>query len=122
MNETQMVKSPSTGTGLLSAFIPLLATMRRGGGGIQRLRTKKQPLPPVEPPDVVQLQNPRRKHGADGVGTKHAKEEDGNPLGQLALCVPRLEGVDGSRNVARLAKAKDDARSKKAGTVPEEDL
>ena len=106
IKETQIVKRPST---VNVVSIEYSGGNRNSGVKDEGPLTQKQPLPSVKTSGMVQLQNPRRQHGADGVGAKHAKEEHGNALGKLAPCVPGREGVDGAGNIPGLAEAQDDA-------------
>ncbi len=76
----------------------------------------------MQAPPAIKLENARGQHRADGVAAKHAKEEDGDPPGELLLGVPRREGVDGAGDVARLAEAEDQAGCEVAGAVLDEDL
>lgn len=79
-------------------------------------------MPPAKAPEMVHFQDPSGKHRADGIGAKHAKEEDGDALGKLALGVPSRESVYRAGDVPGLAEPQHDARCEKACAVAEKDL
>ena len=84
--------------------------------------TQKQPLPPSQPPNAPQLENPRRQKRTQRVPAKHAKEEDGDPSRPLLGRVPRRDGIQRARYVPRLGEAQTQAGGEEAGSVTDEDL
>lgn len=92
--------------------------MQKRGGG----HTEEQPLPPAEAASIVELEDARSKQRANGIAAKHAKEEDGNSLGQFLSRVPGGQGVDGAGDVSSLGESQSQARDQKPRAVLEANL
>lgn len=88
----------------------------------RRKHTQENPLPPRKPPLPIEPQYPRPQQRRDCIATKHAKEEDGDPLRQLPPRVPRRQGIYRARDVSRLGEAEQAAGDEESGSVVDEDL